>query len=60
MGKLLRKCSACGQYTISKEVCPKCGGKTINPNPARFSLTDKYGKYRRKLKKMEEQNQLDS
>ncbi|HUX99656.1 MAG TPA: RNA-protein complex protein Nop10 [Candidatus Deferrimicrobium sp.] len=60
MGKLLRKCAGCGQYTILQEICPKCGGKTVNPNPARFSLVDKYGKYRRALKKMEDKNKTDS
>ncbi|MHA1377231.1 MAG: RNA-protein complex protein Nop10 [Candidatus Helarchaeota archaeon] len=54
MGKLLRKCSFCKRYTISKLECPKCGGKTINPHPAKFSIQDKYGKYRRAAKKMSE------
>ncbi|MHA1650923.1 MAG: RNA-protein complex protein Nop10 [Candidatus Helarchaeota archaeon] len=53
MGKILRKCVACGRYTMIHLECPECGGKTVNPHPAKFSLTDKYGKYRRQLKKME-------
>ncbi|MEM5805533.1 MAG: RNA-protein complex protein Nop10 [Candidatus Aenigmatarchaeota archaeon] len=48
MGKI-RKCTTCKIYTF-KEMCPKCGIKTINPNPPRFSPIDKFGKYRRKLK----------
>jgi len=41
----MKKCS-CGVYTF-KESCPKCGEKTVNPNPPPFSPEDKYGKYRR-------------
>ncbi|MHA1266793.1 MAG: RNA-protein complex protein Nop10 [Candidatus Helarchaeota archaeon] len=55
MGKLLRKCIECGRYTMNEEKCPQCGGKVVNPQPPRFSLVDKYGKYRRKLKKQLEQ-----
>lgn len=35
-----------------------CGGKAINPKPAKFNLEDKYGKYRRKVKreKLKEEN----
>ncbi|MHA1129620.1 MAG: RNA-protein complex protein Nop10 [Candidatus Helarchaeota archaeon] len=53
MGKLLRKCVECGRYTMTEGKCPQCGGKTISPHPAKFSLVDKYGKYRRKLKRLE-------
>ncbi|NVM28424.1 MAG: RNA-protein complex protein Nop10 [Candidatus Helarchaeota archaeon] len=51
MGKLLRKCVECGRYTMIESTCPQCGGKTVNPQPPKFSITDKYGKYRRELKK---------
>jgi len=47
---LLRKCPACGEYTL-KDTCPKCGGITFMPMPATYSPEDRYGKYRRKLKK---------
>lgn len=30
-----------------KEICPKCGGKTLSPKPPKYSPEDKYGKYRR-------------
>jgi len=33
------------------ELCPKCGGMAISPQPARFSPLDPYGKYRRIAKK---------
>lgn len=41
----LFKCPACNRYTL-KETCV-CGTKTILARPPRFSLDDKYGKYRR-------------
>ena len=47
--KKLKKCE-CGQYTL-KEKCPTCGKDTVSPHPAKFSPQDKYGKYRRLLKK---------
>ena len=51
VGKLLRKCEQCGRYTMSELTCPQCGGKTVNAHPSKFSPTDRYGKYRRELKK---------
>ena len=53
MGKFLHKCKICGKYTMNKEKCPypDCGGDVIPVNPPRFSLQDKYGKYRRLFKK---------
>lgn len=47
MKKILR-CGDCGKYTM-KDVC-LCGGKALTPRPAKFSIDDKYGKYRRKAK----------
>ena len=32
-----------------KNVC-LCGGKALTPKPAKFSVEDKYGAYRRKAK----------
>ena len=46
----IRKCEECGEYTL-KEFCERCGAKTVSPLPPRFSPTDRYGKYRRMLKK---------
>ena len=54
MGKLLRKCKNCNNYTISKIICPHCGGQTKNPHPAKYSIQDKYGDYRRAAKKLSE------
>jgi len=42
------KCENCGKYTMN-EICA-CGGKSLTPKPAKFSVEDKYGSYRRKAK----------
>jgi len=47
--KHILKCDKCGIYTM-KNICPKCNNETINPKPAKFSIDDKYGSYRRKAK----------
>jgi len=46
----LLKCIKCNEYTL-RETCPRCGVKTKNPRPAKFSPEDRYGKYRRMMKK---------
>jgi len=48
---LLKKCPRCKIYTL-EEYCPKCGSKTRVPHPPKFSPEDKYGKYRRLMKKL--------
>ena len=45
-------CKNCKIYTLDK-TCSKCKEKTISKNPPRFSPQDHYGKYRRKLKKLQ-------
>ncbi|MDY6964940.1 MAG: RNA-protein complex protein Nop10 [Halobacteriota archaeon] len=50
MKSKFKRCDACNLYTL-KEVCPACGGDVRNPVPPRFSLEDKYGVYRRRMKK---------
>jgi len=50
MKSLIFYCKTCDQYTL-KTSCPKCQTPTINPSPPRFSPEDKYGKYRRLLKR---------
>ncbi|MCS7104552.1 MAG: RNA-protein complex protein Nop10 [Thermofilaceae archaeon] len=47
---LLRKCKACGVYTF-KNKCPSCKSEVHIPHPPKFSPEDKYGKYRRMMKK---------
>ncbi|MEM2878400.1 MAG: RNA-protein complex protein Nop10 [Candidatus Hadarchaeales archaeon] len=49
----MKKCKPCGIYTL-KEVCPRCGKKTVSPHPPRFSPLDPYGKYRRMTKRCAE------
>jgi H/ACA ribonucleoprotein complex subunit 3 len=46
----MKKCLKCGTYTL-KDICPNCGEKTAIPKPPKFSLEDRWGKYRRMLKK---------
>ena len=48
MRSILKKCSACGRYTL-QEACPSCGARTGNPMPPRYSPEDRYGRYRRAL-----------
>ena len=48
----IMKCPKCAKYTL-KEKCPKCGASTIKPRPAKFSIEDKYGSYRRKAKELQ-------
>jgi len=50
---VLKKCGACGRYTL-KDVCPACGHAAGNPMPPRYSPEDRYGAYRRKLKRAHE------
>jgi H/ACA ribonucleoprotein complex subunit 3 len=45
----MKKCPNCKNYTLNT-IC-QCGEKTITVKPPRYSPTDKYGKYRRMLKK---------
>jgi H/ACA ribonucleoprotein complex subunit 3 len=45
MKHLIRKCTACGAYTLKQE-CPKCGKTTQDPHPPKYSPDDKYVRYR--------------
>jgi len=51
MRSIMKKCPVCGRYTMEDE-CPVCGERTVSPLPPRFSPEDRYGKYRRALKRM--------
>ncbi|MBI2666657.1 RNA-protein complex protein Nop10 [Candidatus Woesearchaeota archaeon] len=48
----IMKCPTCEKYTL-QETCQMGHGKTQRPLPPKFSLEDKYGKYRREVKKEE-------
>ncbi|MBM4249212.1 MAG: RNA-protein complex protein Nop10 [Euryarchaeota archaeon] len=50
MRTYLRRCPSCGGYTL-RETCPKCDVMSAVPAPARFSPEDRYGAYRRRLKR---------
>ncbi|WP_229234431.1 nucleolar RNA-binding Nop10p family protein [Candidatus Methanoliparum sp. LAM-1] len=49
MRSKFRKCLECNRYTL-KEYCSICKRRTFDPTPAKFSLEDRYGIYRRRLK----------
>lgn len=42
-------CSKCDKFTMN-EIC-SCGEKTNTTKPAKYSLDDKWGVYRREFKK---------
>ncbi|MDD3263573.1 MAG: nucleolar RNA-binding Nop10p family protein [Candidatus Nanoarchaeia archaeon] len=44
--KRIKYCISCKEYTL-KDKCPKCGNNTILNVPPKFSIEDKYAKYRR-------------
>ena len=43
------KCIKCNTYTL-EENCPSCKTNTFTPKPAKYSIEDKYGHYRRLAK----------
>lgn len=51
---LLRRCEECGRYTLKTEKCPHCGGRVRVPHPAKFSPNDRYAKYRRAMRRLDE------
>lgn len=48
MTKYLQKCINCNRYGLAnlESKCRHCGGQLINPKPPKFSLIDKFAKYR--------------
>ncbi|MEF8833061.1 MAG: RNA-protein complex protein Nop10 [Candidatus Thermoplasmatota archaeon] len=45
----IKKCLSCDEYML-KEFCGKCGEKTVNPKPPKYSPEDRFGEYRRRQK----------
>jgi H/ACA ribonucleoprotein complex subunit 3 len=45
---MIKKCTLCDTYTISDKC--GCGGAVRTAHPPKFSLGDKYAKYRRMAK----------
>jgi H/ACA ribonucleoprotein complex subunit 3 len=50
MKSLIRRCPEDSTYTL-RERCPRCGAPTAMAVPPRYSPEDRYGVYRRKLKR---------
>jgi len=48
----IKKCLSCEEYTL-QESCRKCGERTVNPKPPRYSPEDRFGEYRRRQKEIE-------
>ncbi|MDH5769898.1 MAG: RNA-protein complex protein Nop10 [Candidatus Bathyarchaeota archaeon] len=48
---LLRRCERCKRYTLHADRCPYCGGEVRMPHPAKFSIDDKYLKYKSLMKR---------
>ena len=46
----LRRCQECGEYTL-EDTCSKCKTATERAGPAKYSPEDRYGSYRRALKR---------
>jgi H/ACA ribonucleoprotein complex subunit 3 len=42
-------CENCKEYTL-KQVCPRCGSRTVQRKPPKYSPEDKYADYRRQAK----------
>ncbi len=49
MKKEILRCVKCYDYTF-KKICSVCNSECITTKPAKFSLDDKFGKYRRVYK----------
>lgn len=49
----LRRCPECGEYTL-EETCSRCKATTERVDPAKYSPEDRYGSYRRALKRQAE------
>ncbi|MBI3190069.1 nucleolar RNA-binding Nop10p family protein [archaeon] len=45
MTVMIKRCVKCG-YTM-RDVCSLCNAKTSTAHPPKFSISDKYAKYRR-------------
>lgn len=52
MSRLLKRCTACRDYTL-QETCVHCGGRALVNRPPKYGPEDPYGSYRRRLKKLD-------
>ena len=53
----LFRCPKCDEYTLSEQICPRCGSSVVDPKPPKYSPQDKYGNYRRKAKRVTQQKE---
>jgi len=44
----IRKCTSCGRYTL-EEAC-RCGSRTEQPRPPKYSPEDRFARFRRQAK----------
>jgi len=51
MPRLIKRCTKCGRYTLNPNTCPHCGAPVASAHPPKYSIEDRYGKYRRAMKK---------
>ena len=56
MPKILHRFIACWRYTLNDKLSPFCGEKVVYAHPAKYSPEDRYGKYRRQLKRQQQTN----
>jgi len=47
----LRYCPKCDRYTL-RDRCPVCGGAVRIPHPAKFSMDDRYQRYKLRMRRM--------
>ncbi|MBW2998000.1 RNA-protein complex protein Nop10 [Candidatus Woesearchaeota archaeon] len=55
--KHIYKCEKCSNYTLKEECCRE---KTKEIKPAKYSVEDKYAKYRRKYKELQENDSKEN
>lgn len=54
MAQHILRCPSCNKYTL-QEQCSACSIKTKLVKPPKFSLNDKYAEYRRRQRKVEQE-----
>jgi H/ACA ribonucleoprotein complex subunit 3 len=58
MKALLKLCTVCQEYTLH-ETCTHCGGQAAPNRPAKFSPEDHHGEYRRQLKLLVREQEVE-
>jgi H/ACA ribonucleoprotein complex subunit 3 len=52
MAEHILKCLSCNKYTL-ESTCSQCNNPAVIPKPPKYSPEDKYGDYRRQIKREE-------